>query len=417
MTWTFRITLIFGWLSMMSLANAQQIETRFSLTGNTGVNSNTYLTPVLSEWDRETTGAFYTLMPMANLYWAGSGRNLQASAGGQLFDRTWGESPWLGGLVSTTFTQRLDQNWSLRLNGGLTHHQSDYSRSMQWANLKFNRLISSFTQASFQVGSSWRQYIVEEGESSSRYDTYGLELEHWFNFNWRLSGGFISSFDHITDPGRGFSAELTAGYQPSRDWNLNWRNSINQFSEEFQPEGEGTAAETEQNGETYIIEDRIYRSTIDARYTANRYVTLTGRLTGLGWESSIDDRFITDFEVSAGVEVSIAPDFSGNGELRDIEWKSTSSDEPSVVEVRYRGSGQLYITGDFNDWDEPGIPLREVSRNRYQAEVDLSAGSQEYRIRVRKNDEEEWLDLPESVPTVTDSFGGRNGRVIVDFDN
>ncbi len=402
----------------MTKAEAQHSETRFSLTGTSGVNSNTFLTPVLSEWNRAETGAFYNLMPMASYYRSGSGRNIHASAGGQLFDHPGTESPWWGGLAHMTFTQRLDQNWSLRINGGLTHHQSDYIRNMQWANLKVNRLLGSFTQASVQAGSSWRQYRTEEDERSSRYDTYGLELEHWLDFNWRITGRFFSSLEHITDPGRGFSAEVGAGYRPTPDWSLTWRTSINQFTEEFQLDGEGSVVETTQNSdETFLIEDRLYRTTIDARYTYNRNITLTGRLAGLGWESSLDDQFITDFEASAGVEVSITPDFSGNGELRDVEWKTLSSEEPSLVEVRYRGSGQLYITGDFNDWEEPGIPLREVSRNRYQAEVELSAGSQEYRIRVRDNDDEEWLDLPESVATVSDSFGGRNGRVIVDIDN
>lgn len=419
MNWILRIILILGWLSMISQSKAQQLETRFSATGTGGVISNTFLTPGLAEWDRTTTGAYYSLIPVGSLRWAMNRRTVTLTAGGQLFDQRDDRSAWLGGFANTTITQRITGNWTAELTGGLNFHQAEYSRNMQWAHVKLNRLLSTSTRASVQAGSSWRTYRFEEESNSDRYDTYGLELEHWPNFNWRVYGRFFSSFAHITDPSRGFSAAIGTGYRPSENLNLTLQVSMDQFTEEFQLEGEGGMASTEthQPGveeETFVMEDQLYRGIINARYRLNRNLALTGRVAGMGWSSNIDDQFITDFEMSAGVEVSIAPDFSSNEEIREIEWEEQNREE-YVVEVRYRGSGRLFITGDFNDWDDPGIPLTEVTRNRYQTEVNLSAGSHEYKIRVRRNSEDEWLDLPASAATTSDGFGGRNGRIIVDF--
>ena len=401
----------------MSPAEAQQLETRLSVSGNSGVVSNTFLTPVLGEWDRSATAAYYSFMPTGTFSWTAPGRSIQVMAGGQVFDQLDKRPTWFGGLSNLTVSQRLTQNWTAETTGGLNHFQSDYTRNMQWAHVKVNRLLSTFTKASVQAGVSWRHYTFEEETSSDRYDTYGLELEHWLGFNWNISGRFLSSFAHITDPTQGFSTAVTVGYRPVSDVSLSLRLSVDQYTDEFRLDGEGGAAppEGDQTDETFVIEDQIFRGSINGRYNLNRNVALTGRVSGLGWSSSTDDQLLTDYEVTAGVEVSITPDFSTGDELREVFWENLSADEPSVIEVRYRGEGRLYITGEFNDWEEPGIPLREVSRNRYRAEIDMTAGSHEYKIRVRRDDEGEWLDLPESTPTVDDGFGGRNGRIIVDL--
>lgn len=417
MTRVLRFVFIICFIKIMSPVEAQQLETRLSISGSSGVVSNTFLTPVLAEWDRSATAAYYSFMPTGSVSWSVPGRSIQVMAGGHIFDQLDERSTWFGGLSSATVSQRLTQNWTAEATGGFNYFQSDYTRNMQWAHVKVNRLLSTFTKASVQAGVSWRGYEFEEESRSNRYDTYGLVLEHWLGFNWNVSGRFLSSFAHITDPTQGFSSAVTVGYRPVSDLSLSLRLSMDQYTDEFRLDGEGGAAPPDENqtDETFVIEDQIFRGTIDGRYNLSRNISLTGRVSGLGWSSSTDEQFLTDYEVTAGVEVSITPDFSAGDDLREVSWKNLSSGEPSVIETRYRGDGRLYIIGEFNDWEEPGIPLREVSRNRYRAEIDMTAGSHEYKIRVRRNDEEEWLDLPESTPTVDDGFGGRNGRIIVDF--
>jgi hypothetical protein len=81
--------------------------------------------------------------------------------------------------------------------------------------------------------------------------------------------------------------------------------------------------------------------------------------------------------------------------------------------VQYKGNESLYLTGDFNDWDQPGIPLQRAGRNRYRAEIDMEPGIYQYKILTRQNGDLEWLDLSGQAATVDDGFGGRNGRVII----
>jgi hypothetical protein len=82
--------------------------------------------------------------------------------------------------------------------------------------------------------------------------------------------------------------------------------------------------------------------------------------------------------------------------------------------VPYDGDGQLYVTGEFNDWADPGVPLRPAESNRYAATLPLPPGRYEYRIRIVDDGTTRWLELPDDARTVNDGFGGVNGVCIVE---
>ena len=411
-------TLFVGWIMLMITAEAQHIETQITTTGTGGMGSNSYLTPVFSEWDRTATAGYFSLLPVGNVSISSPGRSMTVTAGGQMFTHFDDRSPWFGGFSNATLRQRIRDSWSVEAGGGLSYYQADYARNMQWANLKLNWLATNFTRLSLRGGTSWRGYQWENGQKSTeRYDTYGLEAEHWFNFNWNISGRFFSSPAHISDPSEGFSVALGTDYRATDQWRFNVNISMDRFTEDFQLEGDNGAGSNGIISETMSVDDRIYRSTLNARYQLSPNITFKGRLSGLGWSSSLDEDVLTDFDASVGVEFSITPDFSDSPELSEVAWKNAVSSSPTTIEVHYRGEGRLFVTGDFNNWEEPGIPLVELSDNRYQAEIELGAGAHEYKIRVQKEGEDEWLELPENSGTVSDGFGGRNGKVIVDFDN
>lgn len=75
-------------------------------------------------------------------------------------------------------------------------------------------------------------------------------------------------------------------------------------------------------------------------------------------------------------------------------------------------NGQLYLTGDFNGWAEPGIPLRREGQNLTVA-IQLPPGHYSYRIAAHTADGREWLELPATLATEDDGFGGRNGLLII----
>lgn len=84
------------------------------------------------------------------------------------------------------------------------------------------------------------------------------------------------------------------------------------------------------------------------------------------------------------------------------------------MRIHYKGEGRLYIAGDFNNWNRPGIPLTELSDNTFIAQLNLEPGSYEYKILRVHGSSEEWIKLSKDSYTVSDGFGGRNALLLVE---
>ena len=69
--------------------------------------------------------------------------------------------------------------------------------------------------------------------------------------------------------------------------------------------------------------------------------------------------------------------------------------------------------GDFNNWADPGLPLRSEGGDLHAATLWLEPGRYQYRIRVVEGDSVRWLDFPEGASTVDDGFGAQNGLLVV----
>lgn len=422
-----------GMLGINETGKTQQWDTRFSASTAGGVVTNTYLTPALDEWGRSNAVGFYSLTPAFSVIRSSTDRQINLAASGQLFHPFDDRRAWTGGWINSSLNQPLSNRWVVNFTGGANLHRSDYTRNMQWARIQLSWTRSAFTRFSVNSGLHWRTYQFEEIESSRRFESIGFRAQHWLSPGWSVSGDLGTSWAHLQDPSEGFRIALQTTWHPATNWRISLSGSMQQFTQEFQLEGgtvEGQNILTQsQMGQgppgqddpeeviTHEIRDQFYQGALNVGYSLSDLFTLTARFAGLGWSSTTDDELQTDVEARIGVEISLRPDwFSGSSEVGNIEWINLEAEENSIIEVSYSGDGQLFITGDFNDWDEPGIPLRNISGDRYRAEIQLSAGYNDYKLRVRRNGEEEWLDLPESVTTVSDGFGGRNGRVYVELD-
>lgn len=402
-------------------AFSQRIQADIFLSAETGYVSNIYLNPYVPEWDRSLISAFSSFSPAAQLRWAGS-KNSASVSGTAYFLHLYDErADWSGAYLTSTYSRRLTSSLSARTSGGL-HFFSGYRyRNVQWLQAGLEWLFSPFAKAEAHIGTGWQSFEGFEDEPAirSRNDSYRLGMEYWPGYRWRLRAQFFSGLGHFTRPGDGFVSSISATHFMQSRIAVTLRTGLEQYSQEFQMSPENGPGPSQggislaEDGSIITLEDRFHRTTFTASYPIRNNVSVTGTAAGLLWFSSADDAVLTDYQVSAGVQVSFSPRRVRKGMIRSLEWNREDS-EQKIVTVRYGGDERLYITGDFNDWELPGIPLQKAGRNRFLARLELPSGVYQYKIGVRENDSLEWLDFPNEVATVSDGFGGKNARIIID---
>jgi hypothetical protein len=398
----------------ISEASARQFQTHFSMGMTGGYSTNTYLSPVLSEWDRSGTSAFFLVSPAANIQWNGTKQTAGVTGMGHFHHLTDGRSDWAGGTAFVNASQLLSPKVSLAATAGISRMTSTYTRDLQWIQAGIDWLVNPFFKTEIRAGSNWRRYsnLNDTGNIGSRYDSYGIEAEYWINYQWQFSGRFYSSLDHLTDPGRGFAVSAGLTRQWRSGLSITAQTGFERYSQQFQPDGSVGMMPPFTGTRTVTIEDHFVRSGLSLRYPVTKNITLTSRAANLLWMSNTDNSVLPDYELSAGVQFSFSPVMAKRGVPYGVRW-DIKPDRKTILEVQYKGNESLYLTGDFNDWDQPGIPLQRTGRNRYRAEIDMEPGIYQYKILTRQNGDLEWLDLSGQAATVDDGFGGRNGRVII----
>lgn len=399
----------------ISEASARQFQARYSMGTTGGYTTNTYLSPVLSEWDRSGTSAFFMVSPSAHFQWNGTKHTAGVTGMGHFYHLTDMSSDWAGGTAFVNASRLLSANVSLAATAGVSRMVSAYTRDLQWLQAGIDWLATPFTKVELRAGSNWRGYrnLTEGDNLSNRYDSYGIEIEHWISHNWQVSGRFYSSLDHITDPGRGFSTSAGLTRQWRTGLSVTAQTGFDRYSQQFQPEGSVGIMPPIGGQQTVTIEDHFIRSGLSMRYPVMKNISLHTRAANLMWMSNTDNSVLSDYELSAGVQISFSPVMAKRGVPYRVRWEVKPGSK-TIIEVQYKGKESLYLTGDFNDWDQPGIPLERTGRNRYRATLDVEPGIYQYKILARQNGDLEWLDLSGQAPTVDDGFGGRNGRVIIE---
>jgi hypothetical protein len=402
-------------------ALSQRIQTDVYLSAETGYGSNIYLNPYVPEWDRSYISIFSAFSPAVQLRWADSKNSVTANATGYFLHLVDERDGWRGGYVSSSYSRRLTSSLLARASGGLNNFSGFRFRNVQWIQAGAEWFFSPFAKAEAHIGTGWQSVegFGDEATIRHRNDSYRLGVEYWPGYRWRLRAQFFSGLGNITSPGDGFVSSLSATHFMQNRMAVTLRTGLEQYSQEFQMSPENGPGPIQggvilaDNGTVLTLEDRFHRTTLTVSYPLRENVSVTGTAAGLLWFSSQDDDVLGDYQVSAGVQVAFSPRRVRRGAIRSLEWNRHSNDV-KIVTIRYSGDERLYITGDFNDWELPGVPLQKEGRNRYRASLELSSGVHQYKIGVRENDSLEWLEFPNEVATVSDGFGGKNGRIIID---
>ncbi|MEX0680725.1 MAG: glycogen-binding domain-containing protein [Balneolales bacterium] len=423
-------------LLLSKQTSAQRIETGVALSASSGYVSNTYLVPMFTDWDRSRISAYSSITPSFNLQWAGSGRSLSVNTFGNALIFYNDPAAWSAGHFTSLFRQRLTPSLSIRAAGGVHYYSTSYIRNVQWLQTGLEWMVSPFVKFEIMAGPGRQSYSLSNDEEpvSSSYGSYGLAAEFWPGYRWRLKMNFYSSLSHLDRPGDGFSSTVSVSRITRNRTTVTLQTGLEQYSREFQvlPENGGglsgsgdmtsvsgtgfpyASTEEVNPGDTIILEDRFHRTSLHVSYPAGNRITLTGMLAGLLWFHSEDNYAEPDYQVSIGAQVPFSLKRSRTGKIRSIRWETEAS-RYATLTLRYRDGQSLYLTGDFNGWEVPGIPLRQTGRNQYRVDLDLTTGTYDYKIAIRNDDQIEWLEWPDDTPVVRDGFGGENGRVFIDY--
>ncbi|MEX0684544.1 MAG: glycogen-binding domain-containing protein [Balneolales bacterium] len=399
----------------------QQWQGLISLDTRTGYSTNTILNPYFGQWDRSKSSVYGFISPMGQLQW--NSENYSADFAGvgvyqSLFDDR--EDLW-GSFALMNFRRRIGSSWSLGLETGGSYFASPYKRGTIWVQPIISWSPTLFSQIRVRAGSTYLDYenIQEESGYNDRLDSYGIEFEVWPTFRWQLRAGIYGNMDQ---PAANQSFTLNADHRISDAIQVSARLSADRYTYQLIQENgttDGPGLPIGRPGningndpEIFDETDRMIRTGISGRFRLNQAFSISMNLDHLSLSSSSAEQMISDYQLSAGVRYTIQPKFIGRGKA-EPKWEQNER-QSIFLKINYSGEGQLYIIGDFNDWETPGIPLTRQSSNRYAAQLKLERGAYEYKILLIDKSDERWIDFSDQTYTVSDGFGGENGMVFIE---
>ena len=401
---------------------AQTIETRFSLESRSGYSTNTLLHPFVNEWDTAGDGVFARVVPSGQMHVNISGFSIDIG-GGLVFESIFDDrNSWNGAFGSAGFRYKLTKNVSTGLRANASKFSSSFDKysMLLLQDVTWNVGISTRLQA--KAGSYFSRYSGLTQNSvenfDSRTDLYGIELEHWPTISWQLRATAYGMMGEKVSENHSFS--FSVGRALSQKAGVSLSLSSNKFTNSFNvnPDvggsfGPGTVGSGPVGSEVVALTDRTLRTGLDLNYSiSNRLNSFATLSHNTFWSGNGGYR--SDIAAHIGIRYSL----SG----RDLFGKQDGGVTPAwnrknngvVVEVMHKGSGDLFLTGDFNSWEKPGIALSKQEDKRYAAELDLEAGIYEYKVLMVENDEMIWVEISEESMTVSDGFGGTNGLIFIE---
>lgn len=402
---------------------SQNLETIFSVESRAGYSTNTYLHPFVNEWDSSDDGTFARILPSAQLFWGSSGFTAEGSAGylyESIFDN---RNSWNGAFGTARLRYRFAESLSAGVEASGSRMRSTFTKQNFSVLPDVTWSPSLFTRIQAKAGSSYRNYSglgqgeVEENDFSDRFELVGIELEHWPTLQWKIQGsGYGLAGENVLD---NHSVAVSLSRLIRQKAGITLSVSINRYTNNFavSPGSDGLPLGPGQPGrEDEMIEqtDRLLRSGITVSFP------IAGNVSGSGtvghhtfWAGNGESR--SDIAATVGIRYSVSGSslFNRRDNRLEPEWEKRNNDTV-VVSVNFSGDGDLYLTGEFNDWERPGVALSRQNRKRLAAKIDLEPGIYEYKVILIRDEEESWVELSDDTMTVSDGFGGTNGLIFIE---
>lgn len=394
---------------------SQDWQAVFLLDSRSGYTGNTYLSPYLAEWDRSGKSGYFLIAPLGQVAFA-SDRFSADFTGGYVFQPFFDDrDSWNGLFGSFTSQFRLSDKVSAGVETGASRFDTVIERDLIWVQPFILFSPSLFTQLRLKTGSSFRtmyNFDTEGGDVDDRYDSYTIELETWPDFRWQLRSSLYGS---ISDPAANIGFRFSANHRVNRSLKFLINTGLERFGYSVTTDtgGGGFPPIGAPGGQQTVTEaDIILRAGLGTSWQLNKNLTLMIQGDVLNYSSSATGDSFSDIHVSGGVRIAMFPSFSGKNKAK-VDWKANGS-QSVILKLNYKGDGRLFITGEFNDWEKPGIALSHQTGNRYAAQLSLEPGVYEYKILLVEGSDERWIDFSDDTYTVSDGFGGTNGLIFID---
>ena len=399
-----RLVLAFGLLIGLGVkpAMAQQWRGTAAADLSAVYQTNLYLDPVLGTWNADVSPGFLALTPRLGVTRNTSRTRVDLTVRSRLHPRR-SDAPQL--TQSTLRTRyRLSPDWTVGGTGGGTRYRFTTTetgftavRDSWWLLPSLQWTPTSETMFSLHTGITQR---FERSFEPTDRQTSGLASvrgAYWLTDRFR--GGvrlyYSSGRTSVAQTGfGGTGGALTATYWPTSSVSV--RGTVG---------GEQMQYETP----TGTARDRIGQVGMEVEWTLRSTITVFGRAKALFAALEQNASGATDLHVSTGLRFQMQEAFSGTTDPPARRRVCQSTDDGLRLRVPYEGEGRVHVTGDFNNWALPGIPLDPANGDAWQTTIDLPAGRYAYRLRVVEEEAARWLDLPSYAQTTQDSFGSTNG--------
>lgn len=403
---------------------AQYVTGSVSMAGVAGYQSNPYLDPMVGEWDPAVDPAFFALEPAGRLTWSSADAQATLRGWARIYPDRMDRAtlPVARGTASGRY--QWAERWSVGGQAGFSRYRLRAERNTWWVLPSLRWAPTNRTALSLHTGVTGRRTGLATETPARQRSAVGVVAGNaWLSdrvqaqLSLYRSGSRTATTD-ATYGGTGLTAAAT--YWIANRLTLTAHATFEQIRSEIVTESDESGPPVDIPGDgpssTTTIEqtDRLWRAGVEVEWMAGRHLTVFARAQGMQANLSSTADATPEGHLSGGVRLRL----SGTLRRPDVNaawhgvWRTT--DAGVRFRIRYRGPGRLYVTGDFNNWADPGIPLQSDGSNRHAATLDLEPGRYEYRIRVVENGEERWLDLPSDARTVDDGFGGKNGVCIVE---
>lgn len=393
---------------------SQNWQSVFMLDSRSGYTTNTYLNPYLAEWDRSAEVGYLMFSPIGQLAFNTARFSTDFTAGAvykPFFDE---RDDWSGVFGMMGVRYRISDSVTAGLESGGSQYSTFLDRDQYWIQPVVRWSPNLFTQVRLKAGSSFRKLsgeIGEEEQAMQRFDSYTFEFETWPNFQWQLRS---SIFGNLDDPAANIGLRASVDHRITRTLQFSLNGGLERYQYQIITENGGGPPIGGPGGGSQIFDeaDRLLRTGIAANYQMHKNVSVGLQADYLNYYSSATGESLGDVHVSAGIRLSLFPKIGGRGKA-DVEWKQNDT-QTIILKLNYSGSGRLYLLGDFNDWEQPGIALSQQARNRYAVQLSLTPGIYEYKILLIEGSEEKWIDFSDDTYVVPDGFGGENGLIFID---
>jgi hypothetical protein len=381
-------------------AAAQQWTGTAALTLTGGHQTNTYLDPVLRSWDFTSDPAFAALTPQVGLVRDAERTRIDVTVRTRLYPQRPNVPQFARGHAR--YQYRLSPSWTAGGLGGATRYRLASARNSWWALPSVEWAPTSSSTLTVRGGVT-RRYLSPTRATTDRQTSAVLALNGDTGLTDRLhaegrlywSSGATSASGVQFD---GTGASVRGTYWPTNQWSIEAEAAVEHIQY-------GTASSTAQ--------DRIGRAGLKAEWHVHSSGTFFVQAQASGARLARTDGIDTDVHLSVGLRLQAQRVLGGTAQPPPRRRVCTAVEDGIRVQIPYDGSGTPHVTGGFNGWSLPGVPMTRSDDDTWTTMLSLEPGTYAYRIRVVDGAERRWLDLPSYAQTADDAFGGTNGACTV----